>query len=222
MKPRIFYILLTSLLFISCSNKENNDSTKLAKTDRNCTNQVINNEGDFEPYIYSITDSTSDVFVTVTNRDRKGSHSITWGNTYFRDSADLDLITEGQGYRMPPSYSFANKNFICLMTNWSGPFSQHLFLPLNHKLKIEFFKEDIQWMDTVKSEICYIHPEMTDSLKTSWTYEKLTNGYKKAFEVPIFENSLAYPWYTKIEKQGNTLIIEPQGEVKQKVKIEID
>lgn len=221
MKYQIFYLLLITTFLYSCLERENRESMELSQTNNTDTTILIEKEVDFKPFTYAITDSTDDVFVNLTHTDGKGTYLITWGDSSYRDSADLNSMTEDRGYRLPPSFLYANESFICIKTNWTGPFSEHLFLPLNRDLKFKFFKEDIEWMDSVKNQICYIHIDKTESLKTYWTYENLLSGYKKDFEIPVYERSISYPWYSDILRKGKYLEIEPQGDYNQKFKIEI-
>lgn len=143
-------------------------------------------------------------FVRLTLIDSNQNYFIEWGNGVKTWNGSLDKMTEDQGFRMPPSVLWHNDEFICLMTNWTGPYSQHLFLPLKEELRYRFFKEDIEYIDSVDNFVCYI-AESTDA-KEKFVVSGLVIDKKETVDLKIC-NSIGYPWYDTIIRENEALII---------------
>ncbi len=56
-----------------------------------------------------------------------------------------------------PSVIWANEQYACIMTFWTGPISYHLFLPTKDGLEIQYFTEDVERTDSINNNICYIN-----------------------------------------------------------------
>ncbi len=143
-------------------------------------------------------------FVRLTLIDSSKNYFIEWGNSVKTWNGNLDKMTEEQGFRMPPGVLWHNDEFICLMTNWTGPYSQHLFLPLKEELRYRFFKEDIEYIDSAGNFVCYI-AESTDA-KEKFVVSGLLVDKQETVELSIC-NSIGYPWYNTIIREDQALII---------------
>lgn len=121
---------------------------------------------------------------------------------------------------MPPSIKWITDDFICMTTNWTGPFSQHIFLPLKKELEVHFFEEDIEYMDSTNQFVVYVEADYEKD-KVNWTIQSLVNDKKETFEIPIYDNSCCYPWYEDLKRNKDEIIISPQGETDKVLKINI-
>lgn len=175
------------------------------------------------PVTFFITDTSISKypFVKLTTIDLNGTYEINWGNETSSYNDNLMRLTKNQGYRMPPTVLWSNRNFICLMTNHTGPYSQHLFLPLMENVSPLFFEEDIEYADSLDNFVCYINPKSDSTQETvTWTIRSLLNDKSESLQLNIDGFSIGYPWYNKIYRQGKFLLIEySNGKVK---KISID
>lgn len=129
-------------------------------------------------------------------------------------------LTDSQGYQMPPTILWSNKKWICLMTNHSGPFSQHLFLPLVQEKTPIFFPEDIEYADSLDNFVCLINNSSDSSHKSvSWTIQSLMTAECETFQLQIDEHCVGYPWYSKIYREEDHLIIEYSNNSIKKINI---
>ena len=85
---------------------------------------------------------------------------------------------------------------------------------------MRYYKETIEWMDTISNKICFVDIYNRDSLRQTWVYENLISGYRYDFEIPIYDHSCCFPFISDIKADGHTLIIEPQGDYEKKIQIE--
>jgi hypothetical protein len=163
---------------------------------------------DNSPHTLSLIDTSvrNMPCVQLTTRNQSGDYTIAWGNEDCSWSGDLMAMTGQQGYRMPPTLLWTNDRFICLMTDHTGPFSQHLFLPLSDELGYRFYQDDIEYMDTVDNFVAFIRSEEPDRI--TWTVESLLTGLRESFEMKICEKEVVYPWYSAVYRHESELIIE--------------
>ena len=154
-------------------------------------------------------------FLKIDTIQKDGTHLIEWGIGDYKRTGNLPDLMNGRGYRLPPASIWENDRFICLMVNWTGPFSEHLFLPLKEGLEIQYFEEDIEFQDT--NDMFVVHL-ISDDYNCTWTIESLITKEKESFTLPIYDGSRWYPWYESIERQGDTLVLQPQGKEKRVIK----
>lgn len=216
---KIYIITALTFLIWSCSSKQSDQ-------ERNASFENDKKNSEFEkwtPNTFYITDTSisKNPFVKLTTIDQNGTYEINWGNDTSNYNGNLMSLTKNQGYRMPPTVLWSNKNFICMMTNHSGPYSQHLFLPLKENGSPIFFEEDVEYADSIDNFVCYIHPRSDSTQETiTWTIRSLLNDKSEEFQLDVDEFSLGYPWYHKIYRQGNFIIIEYSNDKVKKFNIE--
>jgi hypothetical protein len=154
-------------------------------------------------------------FITVTCNDSASVHLVEWGVGHDRRLEDLATLTQGEGYRLMPSLQWHNQDYICLMTNHSGPFSQHLFLPLHDSLPTRFYARDVEHADSLDNFVCVIDSAGWQGTRVYWTLERLRGGKAEHFESAICPRSTGYPWHYGIERLDSVLKIkapcEPGG-----------
>ncbi len=167
---------------------------------------------------FYMTDTTVSKYPFVKLTLIKGDdYLIDWGTKDTVWHADLDSLTEGEGYRMPPTIIWMNKEFICLMTNYTLSYSQHLFLPLKSDLHIRFFKEDVEYSDSTSDRVAYIVD--VDSV-AHWCVENLKTGNKKLFDVPYDSTDVGYPWYHDLDMtQDEFTVVNRAGNLKTRINI---
>ena len=198
---------MLALVFLSCSSRPSDihqgSSKDVAKN--------VSENDDWNAITFFLTDTSifRNPFVKLTTVDKEETCNIEWGNENANWSDNLMTLTDSQGYRMPPQVLWHNEKWICLMTNHSGPYSQHLFLPLNPETKPIFFAEDIEYTDSIHSFVCYINPN-SDYINKSvtWTIQSLITNKSESFQLKIDEHSIGYPWYHNIYRKKDYLIIE--------------
>ena len=148
-----------------------------------------------------------------------GRHLIEWGAGKAWRRGDLDELTEGQGYRIAPTVLWSNRDFICMMTNHTGPFSQHLFLPLRNDLKPRFYSEDVEYADSLDNFVCFI--DSVDDLhgKVHWEIGSLYDGKGQKFQTSICSLLNGYPWYTGLARVEDSLIIRSPCEPNDRIAV---
>lgn len=174
------------------------------------------------PRVYALTDTLdkSNAFVKFIQKKEGEEYTIEWGIDEKIWRGNFDEMVRNRNYREFPSIFWISEDYICLTTMWTGPFSEHLFLPLREALKIQFFEEDIEYMDSINQFVIYLEPRY-EVEQINWTIQSLINDRKETFRIPIYENSRSYPWYESLEKEEDYIIIKPQGETDEILKIEI-
>ncbi len=146
-------------------------------------------------------------FFTITSKDSTFSRVLQWGIGDESWSEDLDALTQGEGYRIPPTLEWHNRDYICLMTNHTGPFSQHLFLPLRKDLKPRFYSEDVEYADSLDNFVCFI--DSVDDLhsKVHWEIVSLYDGKGQPFQTAICGLLDGYPWHTGVTRIDDSLVL---------------
>lgn len=132
----IQYILsLSTLLFLSCSSRPSDTPQRDLKE----ASRTVSENDNWTAITFFITDTSivKNPFVKLTTVDKEGTYKVEWGNENASWSDNLMTLTDSQGYSMPPTVLWHNDKWICLMTNHSGPYSQHLFLPLEPEINSE-------------------------------------------------------------------------------------
>jgi hypothetical protein len=144
-------------------------------------------------------------FLTLNNGSDR--HLIEWGAGKAWRRGDLDELTEGQGYRIAPTVLWSNRDFICMMTNHTGPLSQHLFLPLRNDLKPRFYSEDVEYADSLDNFVCFI--DSVDDLhgKVHWKIVSLYDGKGRPFQTSICGLLDGYPWHTGLTRIDDSLVL---------------
>lgn len=215
---KIYSISFLILLVFSCSSKKSGDS-------RNASieiNKSISENDEWTPKTFFITDTAAskDPFVKLSTIDNEGSYQIEWGIESRQWSENLETLTDGQGYRMPPTVQWFNDKWICLMTNYAGPYSQHLFLPLLKGKTPIFFAEDIEYADSLNNFVCYINSGSDSSSKSvTWTIRSLMTDQVESFQLQIDDQNVSYPWYRNIYRAGDQIIIEYAENLVKKIDI---
>ena len=179
-------------------------------------------EEEQEFYEYKLLGERSNVFVNY-RIVRDEDDMLKWGNSTKRWTKSMSSLIENRDYKVPPSVLWVGEDYICLGVNHSGPYSETLFLPLKEDLDVKFFKEDIEYMDSTNQFVLYIIPEPEIADHVKWEIQSLViDDQKERFEIEIYENSCCYPWYQKISRDGDQIIIKPQGDKSKEVKKNIE
>ncbi|MFN0202152.1 MAG: hypothetical protein ACKVTZ_11565 [Bacteroidia bacterium] len=209
---KTFYVIqiLLLVLLIACNSKPNTQKiNEIARNnDKQQTKQV-------SFYLIPDDNDTSNIslpFVKLTLRDGDSTYVMDWGKNGQKWQGRLFELTNNRGYRVPPSVIWVNNDYVYLMTNWTGHFSEKLFLPLKKTLNIHFFDTDrnVEYADSLDSFVVYLE-ENDDSKKVKWTIQSLVKNRKESFVMPIYEGASGYPWFSSIKRKGDLIWIEPQG-----------
>lgn len=193
---------LAAFALSACSHPERNGANRSPDTAAIQTPAVKQDDGSH--YLY-LTDSTKLPFVRMVTKE----WMIEWGDSNSAVRGSLDSLTQGQGFRMPPTVLWHTEEFICLMTNHTGPFSQHLLLPLKSELSPVFFREDVEYFDQVDNFACLIDTVYRDSL-VRFEVQDFVTGHSESFELVMCDG--LYPWHGGIKRQGDFLVIQPMCE----------
>lgn len=215
---KLYSISFLILLVFSCSSKRSGGSRN-PSTDGN---KSVSENDKVTPKAFFITDTAAskNPFVKLTNIDSEGAYQIEWGNESRQWSDNLVTLTDGQGYRMPPTVQWFNDKWICLITNYTGPHSQHLFLPLLKEKTPVFFAEDIEYADSLNNFVCYINSGSDSSSKSvTWTIQSLMTDQAETFQLQIDDQYVCYPWYRNIYKEGDYIVIEYAENLVKKINI---
>lgn len=210
MKTKFYILTYLILFFVGCKSNKT-DLVKDNKSDTKTSAKTVSENEKWTPITFFITDTSKSKypFVKLTTIDKEGTYQIEWGNKIVSWSENLMTLTNNQGYRMPPTVLWHNDNFICLMTNHTGSYSQHLFLPLKEQLKPIFFEDDIEYTDSTDNFVCCIKfPPNSAEGNVTWIIQNLLTGKSTTFQIRIGKNSVCYPWYHEIYRKGDFLIIE--------------
>ncbi|MCU0435144.1 MAG: hypothetical protein MUC87_16930 [Bacteroidia bacterium] len=154
--------------------------------------------------------------------DSAGDWYIKWGNGQFSRTLALTAFTGSPNLRTPPQVCWQNSQFIGLMTFWSGPFSEHLFLPLDSTVTPRFFSTDIEYTDTTGNFVVALDSisEKEGKQMLWWTISSLKNSNTLKFSLPAPQNCKSYPWHGEITRKGDELhICNCGGEIVEKVAI---
>jgi hypothetical protein len=207
-----------TLLILGCSTRQS-DKPQIESTKKS---EAVSENDNWSANTFFITDTSNGKkpFVKLTTIDKQGTYRIEWGQETKKWSGNLMTLTDSLGYRMPPTVLWSNEKWICLMTNHSGPFSQHLFLPLTEKTDPIFYAEDIEYTDSTDNFICFINSN-SDSTQQSvvWTIQSLMTDKRESFQLQIDEHCIGYPWYRNIYRKGDYLIIEYSKDEVKKINI---
>lgn len=160
-------------------------------------------------------------FLSVISNDSASVHLVEWGVGHERRLEDLATLTQGEGYRIMPSLQWHNQDYIHLKTNHSGPFSQHLFLPLHDSLPTRFYARDVEYADSLDNFVCVIDSVGYQGARVYWTLERLRGGMAEQFESAICPRSTGYPLHHGIERFESELKIEAPCEPEGLVSISI-
>lgn len=200
MKRNLLILGILIFLLSSCLDNRKEEIVKIISVE----------EKDFETVKFRIKEkeSAKDFYIDLKTLDSDGTYEIEWGNEKSKWIENLMEMTENRGYRMPPNYRLETEDYLCLITNWSGPYSEHVFLPKKENLKSLYYKEDIDYIDEEDSFIIKIK---ADNNKTYWEIESLKTKEREKFEIPIYEGSGSYPFYKELRREGNEIHILPQG-----------
>jgi hypothetical protein len=128
----------------------------------------------------------------------------------FRDSINLDEYNIK--YRHWPEILWKNRNYVCVLINWTGPFSEHIFMPRRDSLSFHYFTEDVEMMDTANNNVVFIS-KIGDSTVTLAVANLLTNKLESV-TFRINEINGIYPFYKNIYLSRNSATVETVLETK--------
>lgn len=206
MQHQANWLFLLALLLASASCKRGNErgSSIVDESNAAMPDRAIGDSGSFligdinseAPYARFVLDAED------------GNHDLEWGTNNWSRRRSLDSLVHGQGYRLPPTVLWSNKDFICIMTNHSGAQSQLLFLPLNGNLETRFYEKDVEYSDSVDNFVCFIEDIDLGRDKVVWTIESLYSREAQTLETSLCNATGGYPWHTGVRRAGDSLIIE--------------
>jgi hypothetical protein len=142
-----------------------------------------------------------------------GNDSVKWGNADFTRIEKLSSLTGGRAYKYPPQLLWQNNDFVCLITNADGPFSEHLFLPAETTASPRFFTSDIEYIDTTFNFALTIDSvsENGNTHCLYWKISALQSNENFTFMALVPPNCTIYPWHGEIRREGEILIIDDCG-----------
>ncbi|MCA6362453.1 MAG: hypothetical protein IM638_05410 [Bacteroidetes bacterium] len=156
-----------------------------------------------------LTDSGAAVYVEF-GYNAAGNDSVKWGNAEFSRIEKLSSLTGGRAYEYPPQLLWQNNDFVCLMTNADGPFSEHLFLPAERAASPRFFASDIEYIDTTFNFVLTIDSvsENGNTHCLYWKISSLPESESLTFSTLVQPNCTVYPWHGEIRRNGERVIID--------------
>lgn len=155
-----------------------------------------------------LSDSGAAVYVAF-RYNAAGNDSIKWGNADFSRIENLKSLTGGRYYQYPPLLSWQNEHFISLMTYADGPFSEHLFLPVDSAASPRFFASEIEYSDTTFNFVLTLDSvsETGNKRLLGWKISALQSNESLSFSAEMPAGCTHYPWHGEIKRSGEKLII---------------
>jgi hypothetical protein len=158
---KLLLILATSLLhlaFTGCGSSHNQPG-QVHRYPDSIIPEIVN----WQP----LSDSGASVTVSFLNQTN-GEDSVKWGNADFSRIEKLSSLTVGRAYKYPPQLVWQNSDFLCLMTNANGPFSEYLFLLAERAASPRFFAKDIEYTDTTFNFVLILDSVSETGSKRLW------------------------------------------------------
>lgn len=203
MMRQLLFILTITFLIFGCENNA-------PDTTSNNDTVLVESNNKTEPFTYNVYKFDSVTIELKTDHKANFFVALSIGNS----KREYDLTKLNIPTKTPDEIQWANNDFACMMTWFSGAQSRHIFLPTNNMNELIYLDKDVEETDSINNNIVYVDSIYEITNKVVFKAENLLTRKSKTLEFSINEKNGIYPFYDDIVLTKNNLTIKTATETK--------